>query len=80
MRKEGDGRLIWRESNVWRKKKETVSKKIDFFLEEAIVFLTLKIIKKKYYWFGKLWEVQNLCSKLSWGQQKVKNFRFYSII
>ena len=47
MRKEGDGRLIWRESNVWRKKKETVSKKIDFFFfEEAIVFLTLKIKKK----------------------------------
>lgn len=39
---------VWRELSVWRKKKETMSKKIVFiFLEEAIVFLTLIFKKKK---------------------------------
>lgn len=84
MRKEGDGRLHLKRVECL-KKDERDSVKVNsfsflFFLGEAIFFfLMLKIKKTKYYWFGKLWEVQNSCDKLSWGQQKIKHFQFYSI-
>ena len=50
MRKEGDGRLhLKRVECLKKEERDSVKENRFFFLEEAIVFLTLKIKKTKYY-------------------------------